>query len=92
MMLTGSKLYRPQGCATTVDPGGPTVEEDTFTCAHCNTIVFVKPYAPPTDAGGACMMCMRLVCPTCAGQPCHPFEEKLRAMEARDKFVRSILG
>lgn len=83
-------MRKPQGYATIVEPGRQTVEIDTFTCAHCNRIVHVKPRANPEDVGGLCKMCMGLVCPSCmANAACDVFEKKLERIEARDRFRRS---
>jgi hypothetical protein len=79
-------LRGTSGYATLYDPdfrGGHPKEADTFTCAHCNRIIHVKPKAPLEDLGGRCNMCDDLICPDCVrtGQ-CDPFEEKLKRMEA----------
>ena len=83
-------MRNPQGYATTVEPGKGTIEEDTFTCGHCNGLQFVKPREDPATMGGMCKMCMKLICSTCAGHPgCTPFEKRLEAMEARDRLRRA---
>lgn len=78
------------GYATLYDPtfrGGHPKEADTFTCAHCNTIVHVKPRAPLEDLGGRCTICDSLICSKCVGkQTCDPFEEKLKRWEARKSY------
>lgn len=64
-------------------------ECDTFTCSHCNTIVFVKPKCDPADMGGLCKTCMGLICPRCANKGgCDPHEEKLKRIEARYQFLK----
>ena len=84
-------MRRAQGYAITTEPGKGDVEEDTFTCAHCNSIVFVKPFADPASFGGFCRMCMRHICGPCAGKhECTPFEKKLEEMERRDRFLRAV--
>lgn len=84
-------MLRPQGYATTVEPGKATVEEDTFTCGHCNSIVFVKAGASPDEMGGFCRMCYRHICsnPDCH-DGCEPFEKKLEAMERGEKLMKAI--
>jgi DNA-directed RNA polymerase subunit RPC12/RpoP len=78
------------GYATLYDPdfkGGHPKEADTFTCAHCNSIVHVKPRAPLEDMGGYCTVCSSLICLKCVGTgTCDPFEEKLKRMEARRSY------
>lgn len=65
------------------------IEHDTFTCAHCNCIVVVKPMMDPADMGGSCKVCDSLICGVCVGKGCTPFEEKLKKWEARDVALRS---
>ena len=84
-------MIRPGGYATWADPEKPLVESDTFTCGHCNKIVFVPPKCDPADLGGMCKSCMKLVCPSCNNiGRCIPFEKKLEKIEARDRFLRSV--
>ncbi len=74
------------------DPDGGTEEASTFTCSHCNRVVIVKPKANPDKIGGLCYACYKMVCPTCVGQGCTPFEKKLEAMEARGRMLRDMQG
>lgn len=86
-------MRRAQGYAITTEPGKADVEEDTFTCVHCNSIVFVKPRQDPAEAGGFCRMCMKPICVACADLgSCTPFEKKLEALESRDRFIRALAG
>ena len=83
-------MRRAQGYATWV--GGGTqdhVERDTFTCAHCNVVVFVDPKPSAQSQLGYCRPCMKPICKPCTGKGCRPFEAKLATMEARDRFLRS---
>jgi hypothetical protein len=65
------------------------VEQDSYTCYHCQKIMLVKPRQKPDDLGGICKICMQLICPECVGKgTCDPFEKKLERVEARDKFLR----
>ena len=83
-------MRRPGGYAILSGGDGPTQEWDTFTCFHCQSIVQVKPLADAADSGGRCMVCDKLICKTCLGKGCLPFEKKIEAMEARDRFRRSL--
>lgn len=86
-------MRRPQGYAITVEPGKGDIEEDTFTCAHCNSIVFVKPRQDPSEMGGFCTQCYRHICTKCADLGmCRPFEKWLEQVESRDRLRKSILG
>lgn len=74
------------------DVDGIRQETDTFTCAHCNKMVIVKPKCDPDDLGGMCRLCMKMVCPTCVDLGCTPFEKRLEAIEKRDRARRSYGG
>lgn len=95
-------MRRPQGysqiwgtgLSNLDDPGLAALhrdkECDTFTCAHCNSIVHVPPLTDPADIGGLCRVCDGLICPACTDlRACAPFEAKLerqltRALRMRD--------
>jgi hypothetical protein len=83
-------LTQSHGYAVISSPES-TKEYDTITCAHCNSIVFLK--KPGADAGGFCRQCMKGVCGKCADQGrCTPFERKLDAYERRMRFWDSLEG
>ena len=72
-------------------PGAASVEQDSYTCYHCNKVVFVKPKQKGEDVGGICKLCMQLICPSCTDKGvCDPFEEKLKREEARSKLFASL--
>lgn len=86
---------RAQGYAILTDPEKPTVERDTYTCGHCNRVVFVPPRADPATLGGWCGGCTKLICPTCEAKKaqtraCEPFEKWLAQQERRGQFLRSV--
>jgi hypothetical protein len=84
-------MRKPQGYAIWTDPVTAPVERDTFTCAHCNRVVIVAPKTDPTDLGGFCRMCMQHLCGPCADLgTCTPFEQRLDAMERRDRLHRAM--
>jgi len=75
-------MRRPTGYAMLVDPWARVQECDTFTCAHCQRIVFVKPGASASDCGGWCGQCAKPICGPCAGKgECTPFLKKLEQYE-----------
>lgn len=82
-------MFRVGGYAYTFDTDGVRQEADTFTCAHCNRVVIVRPKCNPDDLGGNCRLCMKMVCPKCVDLGCTPFEKKLEKWEARDRALRS---
>lgn len=90
-------MRNPGGYLTIYDPdphkgaGQQTLKEyDSFTCGHCNSIVKVKPFCDPADAGGLCKQCMNHICKGCYSKGfCAPFEEKLRLAEHRQLVLRS---
>lgn len=71
---------------------GRVEEHDTFTCAHCNKVVRVRPKCDPADLGGFCGCCAKLVCPSCVGKGCDPLERKLERAEASYHARRSYEG
>lgn len=77
------------GYAVLFGPDGGVTERDTFTCFHCNSVVYVKPKSNPDDFGSMCRLCMKMVCQRCANFGCTPFEKKLEQIEARDRARRS---
>lgn len=86
-------MRRPQGYGVERRDGAIVHEEDSFTCGHCNTVVFVKPKQDAADMGGLCKLCMKLTCARCAGSgKCDPFEEKLLRMESRDRLLKAVRG
>jgi hypothetical protein len=80
---------REQGYAVWTGPGGLT-EKSTFTCCHCNSIVFLKAKAPAEECGGFCRLCMKPICSKCCDKACVPFEKRLEQMESRDRMLRSV--
>lgn len=85
-------MLKPQGYAIAVDPSGKSVLEcDTFTCNHCNSIVFMKDAkTDPDSVGGFCRLCMKNICKHCLDKTCIPFERKLLAMEARGRLHKAV--
>lgn len=82
---------RAQGTIIITDPDAPTVEIDTITCEHCNTIVPFRPGQSADDIGGFCRQCMKPVCGPCADHGlCTPFEKKLLALERSAALRRQI--
>jgi hypothetical protein len=82
--------YRRQGGDTgELEVFGPDgFCRSTFTCAHCQRVVFVTPGCSPVDLGGLCPNCNGLICPCCAGlKVCNPWEKQMEKMEARSRFL-----
>ena len=80
------------GVATDRETGKVLKEEDTYSCGHCNKVVFVKPKCDPADLGGLCYQCMKLICPHCHGVgTCDPLEKKLER-EAASYHARRSYG
>ena len=76
------------GRGVEASPDG-TKYEDFFRCYHCQRTVFVRPRQDPTELGGLCKSCMHLICPTCVGKVCTPWEKAMERMEARQRFLNS---
>jgi hypothetical protein len=83
-------MRRAGGYAVITEGDGGRREADTFSCSHCQRIVFVRARQDPSELGGFCRACMRHICGPCADVgSCTPFEKMLERVEARDRFLRS---
>lgn len=86
-------MRNPQGYAVWVDPIAPIIERDTYTCVHCNAVVFVAPRQPPE---GHCRPCNASICGACADAGvCTPFMKKIEEQETVDYHRRQnakVLG
>ena len=83
-------MRKPGGSALWTHPDGTTTECDTFSCVHCNKVVFVK---SKSDLGGFCIQCFRHICGPCADiGTCTPLLKKIEECEDRDRLRKSILG
>ena len=77
----------PKGFNRTTDGWGVEKKEDTFTCKHCNGVVFVEPFQDPAEAGGWCMACTSLICKHCVQYAeCKPFEKQLDQHERMERL------
>lgn len=66
-------------------------EFDTCTCCHCGRVWVTRSTEKGQgDPGGWCRLCMKPVCPTCAGKECKPFLRKLDEYEQRQKLFKDI--
>lgn len=88
-------MRNPGGYRLITEDGRANIENDTFTCHHCNGIVIVPPGQIMLTTGATCRACMRQVCDRCAGEmdrtlKCTPFEAKMERMESRDRLLRSL--
>lgn len=84
-------MRRPGGTLISTYRDGSETHCDTFTCAHGNEIVMVRPGQDPAGMGAHCKTCDALICAKCAATgSCTPFERRLEASETRDRFFRSI--
>ena len=80
-------MRKPGGYSIITDPAFASAREaDTFTCYHCQKIIFVKPLCDPAEMGGRCTICDKLICKHCVGNGCDPFERKLERLEARRSY------
>ena len=75
-------FLRTGGYSIISDPIKGVTEMDSFTCKHCNRVVFVHARQSPEDLGGRCTICDSLICRSCVDHgTCDPFEEKLKRLE-----------
>ena len=80
---------KTEGVALSFDQRGRVIENETFTCKHCQRIVVVPHKADPSQLGGVCYSCDALVCPQCYGRDCDHFANKLARAEAHHEALRS---
>jgi hypothetical protein len=82
------------GVGPTSDPGLQSLnrykEADTFTCVHCQKVTVVPVRSRPEDIGGLCRQCYGLICPSCVGKACRPFEKWLEEVERNVERNRAI--
>jgi len=88
-------MRQAQGYSIVTGPGPGTGEWDTFTCAHCNCVRFVKPMCAPSEMPDVCHLCgdknrPSFICEGCVGKGCEPFEKKLERWEHRDRLLRCV--
>lgn len=82
-------MAQPSGYAIITDPDARLpVERDTFTCCHCNRIIFVRP-GSGTERG-FCLNCMQPHCGSERCFTCAPFEAKLEEWEGRRQLWQSF--
>lgn len=84
-------MRQAQGYTLITGPGPGAGEMDSFTCAHCNRVRFVKPMTRAEYMGGICHQCgdkhrPSFICEECVGKGCDPFEEKLKRWENVQRF------
>jgi 5-methylcytosine-specific restriction endonuclease McrA len=73
-------MRRAGGYSIIIDPDAKGVmEQDTFTCSHCNRVRFLAPRQEPEHR---CRQCFGYICELCTGKPCLPLEEQLKMMES----------
>lgn len=76
----------PKGYSVVTDSWGIEERQDTYTCHHCCSIVFVSARSDPDRH--KCKRCYRRVCEQCYGHDCDPYEAKLDRIEATDAWLR----
>lgn len=85
-------MRKPGGYGVWTQADGQQKEIDSFSCCHCNRVVFVPPRADPSQLGGFCMCCHKHICSHCADDGrCIPLMKQIEAVEDRDRFRRSLL-
>jgi len=70
------------------ESGKVVLEEETYTCGHCQHVTAVQAGQKLDDVGVFCLACMRPCCKRCSflmanGAGCDVFEKKLARAEAR---------
>ena len=92
-------MQKSEGVSLLVIPGAPLREQRTITCNHCGGI---RPYTHQDVSGREvsnvfwCDTCDARVCGSCINEKrdhsCVVWERKMEMMEARGRFIASVLG
>jgi hypothetical protein len=99
-------MSRANGYALWTGGEKKDLEADTFTCPHCNTVVFLHEANRKVDPDdprlgyGFCLKCMKNICAKCADLgTCRPFERWLEKVEKditakleRERAAEALLG
>lgn len=95
-------MLKAEGYSIITAPGERPVEQDTFTCGHCNAISLTSPgFGKPLQVAvvradgsvymkdaGFCRNCFRHICPRCENFECVPLEKKL---ELEERAARRLI-
>jgi hypothetical protein len=97
-------MNRALGYAQYISPE-ETIEIETFTCRHCNSIVRMQPDVTLKSLEKAivsgkevrdirrCHSCDALICPKCFKEPtCVEFERRLEAYERGERLIIAANG
>lgn len=100
-------MFRAEGYSIITAPGERAIEQDTYTCGHCNAISFTKPLVGGTlqvavvqndgsvrmQPAGFCRKCWRWICPRCEAAAGRGFEcVPLEAkIEAEEAAARKLI-
>lgn len=84
-------MIEARGYATITGPR-TNIEADTYTCAHCNAVRYLKSNSPDlvADEGGICRNCMTRICSNCIAKDCMAFERKLDIYETRQDLWKKL--
>lgn len=89
-------MRKAQNWSIETDGLGFTQECDSFTCYHCQRVVFVPPGQSAFNLGGGCRVCQQLICSKCVDLgTCRPWEEQMLKIEHKyetDKMISRLLG
>ena len=79
------------GYALWTGSDGKRQELATFTCSHCQRVIFVQPRQDPASLGGFCRQCMKHICGGCVNQGvCTPWEKQMEKMERRSRMLKAM--
>lgn len=95
-------MLRAEGYSVINAPGERAIEQDTYTCGHCNFITFTQPgLGKPLQTAviqpggtvimkdaGFCRKCWRHICPRCENFECQPLEAKI---EREERTARKLI-
>jgi hypothetical protein len=83
---------KARGHTIELGPGpGAGVEQETFTCCHCNGVTIIEHRAKPEDLGRYCLSCDAMTCVRCASfQGCVPFMRRIDESVRRGAMLAAM--
>jgi hypothetical protein len=82
--------FSPGGVDEMTLPGLYPIETHTSTCSHCQHITSFPSRRVMMEHVEICRGCMKLICLSCVGQPCRPYEREAERLENEEYLKMQI--
>jgi len=82
--MTAQLRFKPGGVSQYFEgPNftGKLIEVGSSTCSHCRHLTDVESRKRMMEVVDICRGCMKLICLSCHGKPCIPFEKRAERIE-----------